>query len=84
MEELVITKKEPRRLEGFGCLYVAISILFGGAAFLAVFLYTVVNHGVLFALLIGWLPAGILAVLVASVWPLAVILAIATAVLLNR
>jgi hypothetical protein len=66
--------------DALGC-YVAISYLFGGLAFLAIWIYAFYSWGFLIGLAIGWLPALIGGWLVGLLWPLAVLAAIGIALL---
>ena len=65
----------------FGC-YVAVSCLFGGLAFLAIWIYGFYSWGFLVGLAIGWLPAFIGGFLVALLWPLAVLAGVAIGLLI--
>jgi hypothetical protein len=55
--------------------YINVAAIVGGLSFLAIWLYALLEWGLLLGLCVGWLPAAIGGLLFGALWPLTLIFA---------
>lgn len=56
--------------------YLTPAIIVGGLSFLAIWLYALLEWGLLTGLLLGWMPAAIGGAVLGVIWPLTILAAI--------